>query len=139
MNEGFVYACEYGRRAVVEFLIEKGVDPATNGGTGQTALHWAVIGGQLDIVKLLLRHGAPFETENTYGGTVVGQALWSAAHGGDPELYIDILEALVATGAKLPERHVPINKEIDEWLDRQGSHAELSWHQHGEKPAPGKP
>ncbi len=128
MNEGFVYACQYGRRAVIEFLIEKGVDLATNGGTGQTALHWAVIGGQLDIVKLLLRHGAPLETENVYGGTVVGQALWSAAHGGDPDLYIDILETLVAAGAKLPERHVSVNKEIDEWLDR---------HWHGEKP--GKP
>jgi len=118
MNEGFVYACEYGRSVVVEFLIEKGVDPATNGGTGQTALHMAVIGGHLDIVKLLLKHGAPLEAENVYGGTVLGQALWSAAHGGDPGVYIAILETLVAVGAKLPESHIPINNEIDEWLDR---------------------
>jgi len=51
-----------------------------------------------------------------YGGTVFSQALWSAAHGGDPELYIKILETLVATGAKIPERHVPVNKKVDTWL-----------------------
>jgi ankyrin repeat protein len=116
MNEGFVYACEYGRRAVVEFLIEKGADPATNGGTGQTALHMAVIGGHLEIVKLLLKHGAPLETENVYGGTALGQALWSAAHGGDPDLYVAILGTLVAAGAKLPKRHEPVNSKVDEWL-----------------------
>ena len=138
MNEGFVYACEYGRSVVVEFLIEKGVDPATNGGTGQTALHWAVIGGGLDIVTLLLKHGAPLEAENAYGGTVLNQALWSGAHGGDPDLYIAILEALLGAGAKLPERHVSVNMKVDEWLDRQGSHAEPAWHWQGEKPAPGK-
>jgi hypothetical protein len=116
MNKGLVYACEYGRRAVVEFLIEKGVDPATNGGTGQTALHMAVIGGHLEIVKLLLKHGAPLETENVYGGTALGQALWSAAHGGDPDLYVAILGTLVAAGAKLPKRHEPVNSKVDEWL-----------------------
>lgn len=138
VNEGFVYACEYGRRAVVEFLIEKGIDPASNGGTSQTALHWAVIGGHLDIVKLLLKHGASLEAKNTYGGTVFDQALWSASHGGDPDLYIAIIETLLAAGAKLPEGHVPINKKVDEWLEEQGSHAEPAWYWHGEKPPPGK-
>ena len=138
MNEGFVYACEYGRSAVVEFLIEKGVDRSTNGGTGQTALHWAAIGGHQDIVRLLLKHGAPLEARNTYGATVLEQALWSAENGGDPNQYIAILEALIKAGSKLPERHGPINTKLDEWLDQQGSHAEPAWYWQGEKPPPGK-
>ena len=62
-----------------------------------------------------------------YGGTVLGQTLWSAAHGGDPDVYIAILEALVAAGAKIPERHVPVNTRVDAWLAQRGSHAEPSW------------
>jgi hypothetical protein len=89
-------------------------------------------------VKLLLKHGASLEAKNTYGGTVFDQALWSASHGGDPDLYIAIIETLLAAGAKLPEGHVPINKKVDEWLEEQGSHAEPAWYWHGEKPPPGK-
>ena len=82
-----------------------------------------MIGGQLDTVKLLLRHKAPLEVENSYGGTVLGQALWSAAHGGEPELYVAILEALVEAGAKIPARHAPVNERVDDWLEQHGSHA----------------
>ena len=69
-----------------------------------------------------------------YGGTVLGQALWSAAHGGDPDIYIAILEALVAAGAKIPERHVPVNTRVDAWLAEHGSRAEPSWYWYGEEP-----
>lgn len=124
---GFIYACGYGSNNVVEFLLAKGADLAAHSGDGQTALHWAVIGGYLDIVKLLLRHSPPLEKKNTYGGTVLGQTLWSAAHGGDPEVYIAILEALVAAGAKIPERHVPVNDRVNAWLKGRGSRAEPSW------------
>jgi hypothetical protein len=65
---------------------------------------------------------------NVHGGTVSGQTLWSAAHGGDPHAYIAILEALVAAGAKIPERHVPVNARVDAWLAQHGSRAEPGWH-----------
>lgn len=135
LNEGFFYACGYGRNSVVEFLLKKGVDLAAQRDVdGQTGLHWATIGGQLDTVKLLLRHNPPLEVRNTYGGTVLGQTLWPAAHGGDPDVYIAILEALVAAGAKIPERHVPVNPRVDAWLEQHGSRAEPSWYWYGEKP-----
>jgi len=134
LNEGFLYACGYGHNSVVEFLVEKGVDPATGSPDGQTALHRAVIGGHLHTVKLLLRHNPPLEVKNVYGGTVLSQALWSAAHGGDPDIYLAILEALVAAGAKIPERHVPVNTRVDAWLAEHGSHAESSWYWSGEQP-----
>jgi hypothetical protein len=65
---------------------------------------------------------------------VLGQAAWSSAHGGDTENYIAILEALIAAGAKLPERHVVVNARVDAWLAKHGSIVEPSWYWYGEKP-----
>lgn len=132
IEEGFACACLYGQRGIVEFLLGKGMDLAAHDGDGQTPLHWAVIGGRLDLVHLLLRQKPPLEAKNRYGGTVLGQALWSAAHGGDPDTYIAILEALAGAGAKIPERHIPVNSQVDQWLARRGSQAEPSWHWYGE-------
>lgn len=96
-----MWACEYGRNSVVEFLLEKGADLAAQANAGQTGLHWAVIGGQLDTIKLLLKRGASLETRNVYGGTALGQALWSAVNG-DPGIdYASIVEALVNAGAEI--------------------------------------
>ncbi len=96
--------------------------------------HYAAIFGKLEIIKLLLAHKAPLEVENQYGGTVLGQTLWSAAHGGDPEIYAQIIETLITAGAKVPERHVPVNASIDALLDRYGSRPEPSWYWFGEEP-----
>lgn len=86
MESGFKWACEYGRNDVVEFLLNAGV-------TGETGLHWAIIGRQLDTIKLLLKHGASLEALNEYGATPLGQALWSAEH--NPEIdYVPIIEIL---------------------------------------------
>jgi hypothetical protein len=126
-NEAFIYACAYGRNDVVEFLVEQKVDMAARNRQGQTGLHMAAVGGSLDTVKLLLRHKAPLEAVNIYGGTVWGQTLWSAAHGGDADTYIAILEALVGAGAEVPERHTPVNARVDRWLAEHGSRAEPSW------------
>jgi len=82
----------------------------------------------------LLQHMAPLEVKNIYEGTVLGQTLWSAAHGGDPDTYIAILEALAAAGAKIAERHTPVNAPVDAWLARHGSVADPSWYWFGEKP-----
>jgi ankyrin repeat protein len=134
VQAGFLYACGYGQANVVEFLLERGVDLASHSGDGQTGLHWAVIGGHLDTVRSLLRRNAPLEVKNMYGGTVLGQTLWSAAHGGDSELYIKIIETLIAAGAEIPRHHMPVNKRVDDWLEKHGSHAEPRWYWYGEKP-----
>jgi hypothetical protein len=36
-------------------------------------------------LKILLEHDPPLEQRKTYGGTVRGQTIWSAGHGGDPD------------------------------------------------------
>jgi len=107
LHEGFLYACRYGHDRVVEFLFRKGANIKARDRNRQTGLHWAVIGGHLDTVKFLLRHKAPLERKNIYGGTVVGQALWSQAHGGDPKVYRAILKALAAAGARIRSREQP--------------------------------
>jgi hypothetical protein len=86
----------------------------------------------LEIVKILLRRHPPLEATNVHGGTVLGQTLWSAAHGGDQNIYIAILEALIAAGARIPAKHVPVNAKVDRWLERHGSRSEPSWHWSGE-------
>ncbi|HKF42573.1 MAG TPA: ankyrin repeat domain-containing protein [Thermoanaerobaculia bacterium] len=135
MDYAFRMACGYGRKNVVEFLLDRGADVASQGPHGgMTALHMAAIGGHPDIVRWLLQQNAPLEVVNVYGGTVLGQTLWSAAHGGDPEAYAEILEALIAAGAKLEERHPPINSRIDDLLLKHGSRPDKTLWWYGEKP-----
>jgi hypothetical protein len=76
---------------------------------------------------------APLEVKNMYGGTVLGQALWSAAHGGDPDVYLQITETLIAAGAKLYDRHPPVSTRVDELLEKHGSRADESLWWYGEK------
>ena len=101
MESGFMWACEYGRTTVVEFLLERDVDMAAQDLHGQTGLHWAVIGGQLDTIKLLLERRVPLEVVNVYGGTVLGQARWSAEHSDSRIDYAPIVELLIAAGARV--------------------------------------
>lgn len=127
-------ACTWGHLNVVKFLLDKGVDLSRDRIDGQTPLHCAAIGGQLETIKFLLKQNAPLEVKNIYGGTVLGQTLWSAAHGGDPKLYAEIIKVLIAAGAQVPERHVPVNKSIDDLLRGYGSVPEPTWYWYGEKP-----
>ena len=137
VRRAFLNACGWGRNNVIEFLLDKDADLNDGGGDGQTPLHCAVITGQLETVRFLLKLNPPLEAVNIYGGTVLGQTLWSAAHGGDPKLYSEIIETLIAAGAKVPPRHVPVNKQIDALLRKYGSEPEPTWYWYGEKPRKG--
>lgn len=133
MQEAFLYACGYGANRVIEFLLGR-LDLAGHTGDGQSGAHYVVIFGRPDTLKLLLKQSVPLEAKNMYGGTVLGQTLWSAAHGGDPELYSQIIETLIAAGAKIPERHVPVNSKINALFERYGRRAEPKWWWYGEEP-----
>jgi hypothetical protein len=135
-SQAFFWACGYGEDAVVEFLLAHGADLGAQDSDGQTGLHWAAIGGHPSTVTLLVDRKAPLEVKNRYGGTVLGQTLWSAGHGGDPRIYEQIIETLLAAGAHLRDRHVPVNDRIDALLLRYGSQPEPSWAWYGEKPGP---
>lgn len=110
MEAGFTWACMYDRKEVVIFLIERGVEVGAHRSEGETGLHWAAHSGNLEIVKLLLAHNAPLELKNSYGGTVLGQALWSAFNAPKPQ-HLAVVETLIAAGAKVePDWQQWINK-----------------------------
>jgi ankyrin repeat protein len=60
---------------VVKLLLEKGADPESRSGDGETPLLWAAEYGREAVVKLLLKKGADPESESIDGQT----PLWRAA------------------------------------------------------------
>ncbi|HEY6251104.1 MAG TPA: ankyrin repeat domain-containing protein [Candidatus Angelobacter sp.] len=127
VQEAFRYACGYGAYRVVEFLLERGVDLAEHSGDGYTGTHYAVMSGSVETVKLLLGHHPPLEGKTTHGSSVLWHALWSATRGDKPDEHVQIVEALIGAGAKVPENHPPVTAKIDALLERYGSRTDPSW------------
>ncbi len=98
LAEALSCACFLGRIKTAEYLLGQGVDVSAGTRTGMSALHWAADRGQLEAVRLLLRHQAPLESRNMYGGTVLGGAVWSAVHEPRPQHAL-IFEELLKAGA----------------------------------------
>lgn len=101
LQNGFLWACKYGRENVVAFLVDHGADLVATADSGATALHWAAGGGHLSIVKLLLERGAPLEEINTWGGTVLEHAGWGFEHGASGTDFARVFDTLLAAGAKI--------------------------------------
>jgi hypothetical protein len=101
VQSAFIWACQFGRAAVADFLLKQGADIAYQDGNGMTGLHMAAGGGHLDTVKLLIQRGAPLELKNVWGGTVLGSILWFALNH-DPNIdYTPIVEAVIEAGAHI--------------------------------------
>jgi hypothetical protein len=107
MKAGFVWACEFGRTSVVEFLLHSGTDVKAklNQEGGETGLHWAAFAGHADIVRLLLEHGAPVDVnDKRHGGTPLDWTLYgwgTSADGADRRGYYEVVGLLARTGARL--------------------------------------
>jgi hypothetical protein len=103
---GGFWACQYGHREVVEFLLERGIDPAESHG-GETMLHFAALGSHRGIVPTLIAHGAPIDVKDDhYHATPLGWALHGWAHRGEgatAEPYYDVVRQLVAAGARVED------------------------------------
>jgi ankyrin repeat protein len=107
VESGFMWACEYGRKNVVAFLLEKGmrVDARPHGETG---LHQAAYGGHAAIVKLLLKHKAPVGVKDKrFDNMPLGWALHGWLYP-PPEAkhtdHVKVVALLVAAGATV-DRH----------------------------------
>ena len=79
----FVYACGYGRTAVVDYLLGQGVDRRTH--EVQAALNWAAYGAHVEIMRRLLDRGWPASGTPGLESTPVDVALRMWAHAADAE------------------------------------------------------
>jgi hypothetical protein len=99
-NEAFAWACFNGRTTEAEQLLDRGVDPQKSDKTGMPGFHSAASRGHVDTVEMLISRNVPMEQVNMYGGTVLGQTLWSAVnepHDGQAEA----IKLLIEAGAKV--------------------------------------
>jgi ankyrin repeat protein len=122
MTQALIWACMLGRTEVVEFLLQKGVDPGATGNQGFTGLHWAAFYGHIETVALLLDWNAPLEVKNVYGGTVLDQTVWASVHSNLGINYVPIAEKLIEAGASVEVVRRPSgNERIDDMLRRHGA------------------
>lgn len=104
LTGAFTFACEFGRKEVVEFLLEHGLTAQTRLRDGATGLHWAALEGHADLVALLLQRGGRVDAvEEVYGGTPLGWALygWGAKAPAERQRrsYYETVALLVRAGA----------------------------------------
>lgn len=121
-----VVACRFSRPEVARHLLEIGVNAAAADHDRMTALHWASATGMIDIVRELLRRGAPLEVTNVWGGTVLDSTVYFALNHPYPGVdYPAVLEILLDAGAD-PQAVDPRptgNAAIDAVLRRYGAPA----------------
>src|SRR5688572_4168843 len=108
MHSAFALACGYGRAAVVEFLLDAGVDVNARlqgFGSGHTGLHVAAYGAHAGVVRVLLRRGASVDLpDETWRTPPLVWALhaWSEEPMAPAERYHEVVAMLVAAGAAVP-------------------------------------
>lgn len=91
----FIELCEKGNAQEVEEAIMNGAN--VNAKTEyHTALFWAVEGGNIEKVKVLLRHGADFKKTDHNGSPALVVAAWSG--------YTEIVRVLLQSGSDVNAR-----------------------------------
>jgi len=98
LAEALSCACMLGRFVTARHLLEAGVEPYAGMKTWLAGPHWAASGGHPEIMRLFIDRGISLEVENMYGGTVLGQALWSAVNE-HKRSHAEVIEMLIDAGA----------------------------------------
>ena len=83
-------------------MLKLGFDVNARGGEGFTPVNHAALRGLVEVVRLLIRHGADVEIRNAYGGTALESCQWGSLNFRDPKGdYPACAEALLQGGAML--------------------------------------
>ena len=100
LGYALTWACEFGQDDIVALLLDKGVD-ASSGDGDSAALHYAAAYGRMNLVRLLLEHGASLEALNRWDGSVLDATIWSAFNSPVKAVdYAAVVRGLVALGAR---------------------------------------
>ena len=89
----------------VGLMLDAGWPVDARGQEGGTALHWAAWRGDADLVRELVRRGAPVEDRNNnYNSTPLWWGIYASVHGWHPDQgdYAGTVEVLLQAGAKPP-------------------------------------
>lgn len=137
-ERGFRWACLYGRTAVVDFLLRRGVTTSSAAAGPSRAmpipwpsigLHEAVMGGHLETVKRLLDHqrAAPADRAHQANAWLLKFAVWRATRDAESDGdatdrdWLGIIEALLEAGAGVEQGNGPTgNARVDDLLARFG-------------------
>ena len=111
LTETVTCASFLGRAKLVAHLLDNGVDPVAGMRSGMNGFHYAASCGQLEVVKVMIDRKVPMEIVNRYGGTVLGQAMWSAIHEHE-STHAEIIELLIEGGAT-------VHPGTAEWWEQQ--------------------
>lgn len=121
LAEALSCACFVGATDVAGHLMEAGVDVTAGTMTGLDGVHWAANRGQLDTLRMLIGRGAPLESINMHGTTVLGTAVWSAINEPQPG-HLAIIETLLDAGAAVGASGYPSgDADVDRLLERYGA------------------
>ena len=88
----FTYAAEHGYIGLVSLFIEQNCDIGGKDVHGATALHSAALGGQAEIVELLLKKGLYFDVLSSHGQTPLFSAVARRNN-------VKVIELLLKAGA----------------------------------------
>jgi ankyrin repeat protein len=98
--------------AAVKRMLAAGWPVDVRGQHGGTPLHWAAWRGDSDMIRELLRHGAPVDVrDHDYDGTPLHWAIYASVHGWHPDRgdYAGTVEELIRAGATLP----PLTDDVE--------------------------
>jgi hypothetical protein len=99
------HAARNNKSAVIRLMLESGLPVDARGQHQATPLHWAAFHGNVEMAKILLRHGPSLETRDAdYNATPLGWAIHGSENGWNCETgdFAGVVEALIAAGAKVP-------------------------------------
>ena len=111
--------------AAVRLMLTLGFDVNARGGEGFTPVASAALRGLVEMVQLLIAHGADLEIRNDYGGAALGCCQWGSlnfrARDGD---YPACAEALLNGGAKIVDAGFgssDVQAVLRRWAARSGA------------------